>query len=132
MDHHFVLSQKDSRPMYLQIMEQIKWLVANGDWIPGEKVPSIRELAVSTRVSVITVKRAYQELEREGVLITQQGKGSFVAQNDDLGDQIMQKEIDQHLRQALACAETFGMSAEDLAQRLKQLAESAKSGNRHE
>lgn len=125
MDQHFVLSQKDSRPMYVQIMEQIKWLVANGDWAPGDKVPSIRELAVATRVSVITVKRAYQELEREGVLITQQGKGSFVAQSDDLGDQIMQKEIDQYLRQALTCAEAFGMSAEDLAQRLKQLAQTA-------
>ncbi len=132
MDHHFVLSQKDSRPMYLQIMEQIKWLVANGDWAPGDKVPSIRELAVSVRVSVITVKRAYQELEREGVLITQQGKGSFVAQNDDLGDQIMQKEIDKHLHHALTCAQAFGMSAEDLVQRLKQLAKSAKSGNKDE
>jgi transcriptional regulator, GntR family len=75
----FALSQKDGRPMYLQIMEQIKQRVAQGDWAQGEKVPSIRELAVATSVSVITVKRAYQELEREGVLVTQQGIGSFVA-----------------------------------------------------
>ncbi len=132
MDHHLVLSQKDSRPMYIQIMEQIKLLVANGDWVQGQKVPSIRELAVTTRVSIITVKRAYQELEREGVLITQQGKGSFVAQNDDLGDQIMQKEIDKHLLNALTHASSFGMTAEELALRLKQLAEQIKSGESHD
>ena len=55
MDAQLVLSQKDGRPMYTQIMEQIKRLVAQGDWPPGEKVPSIRELAVATQVSVITV-----------------------------------------------------------------------------
>lgn len=121
MKPFLVLSQKDGRPMYLQIMEQIKQLVANGDWQQGEKVPSIRELAAATRVSVITVKRAYQELEREGVLDTQHGVGSFVANNKDLGNQIMQAEIDKHLKDALSHAKSYGISLTDLMARLQQL-----------
>ena len=69
--------------MYLQIIEQIRHRVAIGDWKPGHELPSIRALAVETRVSVITVKRAYLELERDGVIVTRQGKGSFVAENVD-------------------------------------------------
>jgi len=123
MDTYLVLSQKDGRPMYLQIMDQIKSLVAQGEWQSGAKVPSIRELAVASKVSVITVKRAYQELEREGVLFTQPGVGSFVAKNDELGDQIMKQEIDKHLSKALNHAKTFGLSLEELMTRLKKLAQ---------
>ena len=65
--------------MYLQIMEQIKQRITVGDWAEGQPIPSIRQLAVDLQVSVITVKRAYLELEREGVIVTQQGKGSHVA-----------------------------------------------------
>ncbi len=87
MDVHsaIVISQADARPMYLQILEQIKQRVAVGDWAPGMELPSIRQLAVDLRVSVITVKRAYLELEREGVIVTQQGRGSFVAEGSGLG-----------------------------------------------
>lgn len=131
MDPHLILSQTDGRPMYLQIMEQIKQLIAVGDWQPGTKVPSIRELAVATQVSVITVKRAYQELEREGVLMTQAGVGSFVAQNETLGVQIMQSEIDKHLTAALTHAKAFGLSTQDLLERLQQLAKD-NSGADHE
>ena len=65
--------------MYLQIVEQIKQRVSVGDWVSGQEIPSIRQLAVALCVSVITVKRAYLELEREGVIVTQHGKGSMVA-----------------------------------------------------
>src|SRR5436190_102425 len=67
MHSDLVLSKSYGRPMYLQIMEQIKQRVAVGDWPRGEEIPSIRQLAVALSVSVITVKRAYLELEREGV-----------------------------------------------------------------
>ena len=107
--------------MYQQIMAQIRQLIANGDWPAGYKTPSIRELAMAAKVSVITVKRAYQELEHEGLLITQQGVGSFVANEENLGNQIMQAEIDKHLSHALKCAEDFGLSLADLQARLKQL-----------
>lgn len=114
--------------MYLQIMEQIKQFVAHGDWPPGEKVPSIRELAVAARVSVITVKRAYQELEREGVLVTQQGVGSFVASNEGLSDQIRQTDIDKHLLDALSQAKLYGLSVDDLVTRLQYLSNQQEAG----
>ena len=78
-----VLSHADGRPMYLQIMEQIRRRIAVGDWKAGQPLPSIRQLAVDLQVSVITVKRAYLELEREGVIATQHGKGSVVASGAD-------------------------------------------------
>src|SRR5215468_3077546 len=97
MHSELVLSKTDGRPMYLQIMEQIKQRVAVGDWPRGEEIPSIRQLAVTLSVSVITVKRAYLELEREGVIVTQQGKGSRVAQDPDLGLRIHEEELQKHL-----------------------------------
>ena len=85
MPSNFTLSQSDKRPIYLQIMEQIKQRVAVGDWAEGQPIPSIRQLAVDLQVSVITVKRAYLELEREGVIVAQQGKGCRVAPTPGLG-----------------------------------------------
>lgn len=130
MEHDLILSQTDGRPMYLQIMEQIKLRIAVGDWQPGLKLPSIRELAVATRVSVITVKRAYQELESEGVIFTQHGKGSFVAQIDNIGAQLRQEELDSHLLDAISLAKALGISAEALADRVSELFDKPASGNK--
>jgi len=74
MHSELTISQADPRPMYLQIIEQVRRRIAVGDWGPGQEIPSIRALAVSTRVSVITVKRAYLELEHAGVIVTRHGK----------------------------------------------------------
>ncbi len=121
MEPDFVLSQSDGRPMYLQIIDQIRLRIAVGDWQPGFKLPSIRELAVATRVSVITVKRAYQELEKEGVIVTQQGKGSFVAQIDDLGVKLREEELAQHLKEAIEVARSLGLDAGALKTRLDEM-----------
>ena len=119
MDLNFVLSQADGRPMYLQIMEQIKWRISSGDWPEGTKLPSIRELAVAARVSVITVKRAYQDLENEGVIVTQQGKGSFVGSIDD--SQLRQKTMDDHLIDASSVARSLGWQSDQFGQYAKDL-----------
>lgn len=135
MDPIFVLSQKDSRPMYLQIIEQIKNKIAAGDWPQGHKLPSIRELAISSSVSVITVKRAYQELENEQVIYTQQGKGSFVADGENMGLKLKQAELDQHLSDALQAAAVLGMSTDEVSARVHSLAMEGKkptSGGRNE
>src|ERR1035438_10192819 len=104
MSSTFVISQTDKRPIYLQIMEQIKQRVAVGDWIEGQDIPSIRQLAVDLQVSVITVKRAYLELEREGVIVTQQGKGSQVASTPGLAARLQEEELSMHLEQAARLA----------------------------
>ena len=107
--------------MYLQIMEQIKSKVSVGDWPQGQKLPSIRELAVATKVSVITVKRAYQELEREGIIVTQHGKGSFIAEASNLNSKLKEQEMDKHLLEAINIARSLGLSVNDLQQRLELL-----------
>lgn len=120
MNGGFVISQTDKRPIYLQIMEQIKQRVAVGDWAEGQAIPSIRQLAVDLQVSVITVKRAYLELEREGVIITQQGKGSQVAPNPGLGTRLQEEELEKHLEQAKRLADLLGIRPKQLEARLRE------------
>lgn len=105
--------------MYLQIMAQIKQRVAVGDWAAGQPIPSIRQLAVDIGVSIITVKRAYLELEREGVIVTRQGKGSFVASDSEVGTRIREQELAQQLEQAARSAALLGLSPKDLEKRIR-------------
>ena len=111
MHSDLVISQADRRPMYLQIIEQIRQRIAVGDWQPGDELPSIRALAASLQVSVITVKRAYLELERDGVIVTRQGKGSFVADSADLSTQLRRDELDERLAAAADLGYRLGMTA---------------------
>ena len=117
----FVISQSDKRPMYLQIMEQIKQRIAVGDWAAGQAIPSIRQLAVNIGVSVITVKRAYLELEREGMIVTRQGKGCFVASDPHVGARIREQELAQHLEQAVRSAALLGVSPRNLEKRIRAM-----------
>lgn len=117
----FVISQSDKRPMYLQIMEQIKQRIAVGDWAAGQAIPSIRQLAVNIGVSVITVKRAYLELEREGMIVTRQGKGCFVASDSHVGARIREQELAQHLEQAVRSAALLGVSPRNLEKRIRAM-----------
>ena len=110
----FFLSSSDSAPMYSQIMEQILAKVMAGDWGPGHPLPSIRELASASKVSVITVKRAYLELEHAGVIVTRQGKGSFVADSQELPRQLAQQEFDAHLTGLLDAASKLGLSPPEI------------------
>ena len=120
MNGAFAISQSDKRPMYLQIMEQIKQRIAIGDWREGQSIPSIRQLAVDLQVSVITVKRAYLELEREGIIQTQHGKGSHVAANPGLGTRLREQELAQHLEQAARIAAMMGLRPKELEHRLRE------------
>lgn len=120
MNSAFAISQSDKRPMYLQIMEQIKQRVAVGDWTEGQSIPSIRQLAVDLQVSVITVKRAYLELEREGIIVTQQGKGSHVSSTPGLGARLREQELEQHLEQAARIAALLGIRPRQLEHRLRE------------
>ncbi|HZQ20850.1 MAG TPA: GntR family transcriptional regulator [Terriglobales bacterium] len=119
----FVISLTDNRPMYLQIMEQIKQRIAIGDWAAGQAIPSIRHLAADIGVSVITVKRAYLELEREGVIVTRQGKGCFVASDSEIGARIREQELTQHLEQAVRSAAMMGLSPKNLEKRIREVLE---------
>ena len=105
--------------MYQQIMEQITQRIAVGDWPPNTPLPSIRELATDTKVSIITVKRAYLELEREGVITTQQGKGSWVSESLDL-TALQREELIEHLQQVDKLARSLAITEAELVQMIKK------------
>jgi len=114
------LSQSDKRPMYIQIMDQIKLRIAVGDWAEGQPIPSIRQMAVDLEVSVITVKRAYYELEREGIIVTHQGRGSHVASTPGLRARLHEQELEQHLEKAARIAAQLGIAPGQLEHRLRE------------
>lgn len=119
----FSISQTDKRPIYLQIIEQIKQRIAIGDWGEGQAIPSIRQFAVDLQVSVITVKRAYLELEHEGVIVTQPGRGSRVAATPGLAERLREDELRQHLQEATRIAAQLGIGTDELEERLRKLSD---------
>ena len=105
--------------MYLQIMDEINRRVALDDWPPGHRLPSIRELAIDLKVSVITVKRAYLELERTGVIITQQGRGSWVNDKVDVDD-VRKEELQRYLEHTAILAAAMCIRKDELVKLLEQ------------
>lgn len=120
MTNQLFLSQNDSRPMYLQIMDQIKQKILLGDWPAGHALPSIRELSANTQVSVITVKRAYTELEEQGVIVTQPGRGSFVADAVDAQKNLLQADFDKHLTGLIHSGRAMGLNNNQITAQVKK------------
>jgi GntR family transcriptional regulator len=112
------VSPSDPRPLYLQVMEQIQRRVAVGDLAAGAELPSIRQLAADLKVSVITIKRAYLELERDGVIVTRQGKGSVVSDRPNLQTTVQEQELHDHLDQAARLGLLLGLSRTGLQKRI--------------
>lgn len=109
------ISNASSEPIYLQIKNQIKAAIISGDLKPDQKLPSIRFLAKELRISVITTKRAYDELEAEGFINSVQGKGSFVSsQNKDLLREEQYRKVEDLLLKAIDQARIAGLSTDDL------------------
>lgn len=108
------ISSVSDRSMYLQIMDQLKRLIAGGVFKPGEEIPSIRSMALELQVSVITVKRAYLELERAGIITTRQGKGCFVAgQLPSFNLELKREEMRRYLLQGAESARSLGLGKEE-------------------
>ena len=119
-----IISNSSGQPIYEQICRQIKGAVASGKLKPGEPLPSIRNLARDLRISVITTKRAYEELERDGYIYTVAGKGSFIAQQDvELAKESSLREIEEHLTAALDLARQIDLSPAELHNILNVLSE---------
>ena len=102
---NIVISNSSGKPIYEQITNQVKAAILSGELSPGDALPSMRLLAKELRISVITTKRAYEELEREGFVETVVGKGSFVArQNRELLREARLREVEARLEQAVEAA----------------------------
>ena len=112
---NIVISNKDDRPIYEQITSQMKNMILSGKLEEGSQLPSIRVLAKDLRISVITTKRAYEELERDGFIITVAGKGSYVAENNSavLKEEKM-KQLEENVRRLIEEAYTSGISKEEV------------------
>ncbi len=110
-----ILSNSSNDPIYLQIVNQIKAMILSGELAEGEALPSMRNLAMQMRISVITTKRAYEELERDGFIESYTGKGSFVkGQNAELLRETHLKQIEEHLSQAVDIAKMSGTTLDEL------------------
>ena len=119
-----IISNSSNDPIYLQIVNQIKAMIMSGELSPGEALPSMRNLAMQMRVSLITTKRAYEELERDGFIETYTGKGSFVkAQNEELLREENLRQAEEHLQKAVQKAKISGIAFEELTDILKMLYE---------
>ncbi|WP_338852204.1 GntR family transcriptional regulator [Clostridium perfringens] len=121
---NIVVSNTSGVPIYEQIAKAIKNEILSGDLKENSALPSIRSLASELRVSVITTKRAYEELERDGFIYTLPGKGSYVAeQNKELLMEEKLREIEEKLGEAIDIANSIGLNFNDLVVMLKTLKE---------
>lgn len=114
-----IISNNANKPIYEQITSQMKAMIMSGRLRPGQPIPSMRALAKSIHVSVITVQKAYEDLQRDGFIETVVGKGSFVSrQSKDFYQEQRQKEAEEHLQQAVTIAKGSNISLEQLVRLL--------------
>ena len=115
-----IITNNASKPIYEQITSQIKAMIMSGQLQPGEAIPSMRALARSIHVSVITVQKAYEDLQRDGFIETTVGRGSFVAaQNREFIQEEQQRLAEEHLMAAAEIGRTHGIALETLTGMLK-------------
>jgi len=119
MKMNIIISNSSNQPIYEQIVSQIKALIISGELNEGDALPSMRLLAKELRISVITTKRAYEELEKEGFIVSVTGKGSFVAsKNLEFIKEQQLKEIENHMQKIIHLAGLYGISLDELIEML--------------
>ena len=117
---NIIITNATGQPIYDQIVTQIKNMIISGELKEGDALPSMRFLAKELKISVITTKRAYEELEREGFIVSYTGKGSFVAgTNQDFLREQKLKEVETYLQKAAKEAKACNISEKELTDMLK-------------
>ena len=112
-----IISNSDQKPIYEQISSQIKNMIISGELSEGEPLPSMRQLAKDLRISVITTKRAYSDLERDGFVETVAGQGCFVAgKNLDFIKEEKQKKVEEYLQKAVDIAKSSNISLPEITE----------------
>lgn len=115
------IDPKSGVPLYIQLQEEIKALIVKGAYPPGEQLPTVRQLAVDLRINSNTVARAYSELEREGIISTHQGRGTFVCGLPEIiKSEVKEQQLDGLLERLLADAYVLGYQAQEVFSRLEQ------------
>jgi GntR family transcriptional regulator len=122
-----MIDPKSGVPFYRQIIEQVKFGIARGTLESGDRLPTMRQLAVDLSINPNTVIRAYRELEIEKVINTQQGSGTFVSDRRPDVDRLeLQRMLDQILTEMLARASAYGFTVDDVLEGLRQRKEETK------
>ena len=117
---NIIISNANNQPIYEQIYVQIKTLIVSGKLQEGDLLPSIRSLAKDLRISVITTKRAYDELEKDGYIYSLAGKGSYVAEkNTEIIRETNLREIEDHIRTICQLATECNLNTNDIIEMLK-------------
>jgi GntR family transcriptional regulator len=119
------LSPSNPDPMYKQVTDQIKDAIALGDLRPNDRLPSVREISEALKVSAITIKRAYFDLETEGFVVTRAGLGSFVAEVSREG--LKKRKLDElrvEMTRIVRTASKFGITREDIVGMIRHVEES--------
>ena len=117
----FLIDAKSGVPFYRQIIEQVKFGIARGELEAGDRLPTVRQLAVTLSINPNTVIRAYRELEIEGVLDTQQGSGTYVSTKRPQIDALeRQRMLDQIITELSARASAYGLSLPDVLEGLRR------------
>ena len=112
---NLIINNSSMQPIYEQIVGQIKEQIMNGELKQDAALPSVRTLAKDLRISALTAKKAYDELEQEGFIVTVHGKGSFVAgMNPHVAAEERRKEVERALESAIRMGKSSGMSNEEL------------------
>ncbi|RQW22806.1 GntR family transcriptional regulator [Bacillus sp. C1-1] len=121
---NIILSNTSQEPIYVQIKNQIKQSILRGELMEGDPLPSMRKLAKELQISVITTKRAYEELERDGFIISYVGKGSFIAgQNQDLIQERRLQMVEQGLAEIVKESKNLNISLHQLQELVVMLYE---------
>lgn len=119
-----IISNIDGKPIYEQISTQIRDKIIKGELKAGDALPSMRYLAKELRISVITTKRAYEELERDGFIVTMTGKGSFVAEkNTDFIREEYRRQIEEHMHRIAELASSCDLGIRELREMLTLICE---------
>jgi len=117
----FQIDSKSGVPFYRQIIEQVQFAISRGALVSGDRLPTVRQLAVDLSINPNTVIRAYRQLEIEGVLETHQGSGTFVGTQKPRVDELeQQRMLDQILTELLARASGYGFNLDDVLEGLRQ------------
>ena len=112
---NIILSNSSGKPIYEQITTQMKQMIVSGELRAGDPLPSMRLLAKDLRISVITTKRAYEDLARDGFITNVVGKGSFVAENNtELLREAVLRDVESRLQEAVDRAKAAGLSREEI------------------
>jgi GntR family transcriptional regulator len=121
---YIIISNSSNKPIYEQIFDQIKEKIITGELIAGEMLPSIRSLAKDLKIRVITTKKAYEELERDGYIETIPGKGCFItSKNRELMKEEVIKKIEDNLSNIISMSKTINLNKNELIEIIDYLYE---------